>query len=156
MGDLGDRNRMPFQVLVVPYRRIASRTQYATFLRADSRVWQFIAGGGSRGENRLQAARREAEEEAGIPRGAEYLELQSVASIPAHHFRARRYWPPDLSVIPEYCFAVNVGSLRIRLSPEHSQVEWLSFMDCMERLHWRSNRAALGELRERLGGTLTG
>ena len=147
---------MPFQVLVIPYRRIASGVQYAAFLRADSRVWQFIAGGGSRGENRLQAARREAEEEAGILQRTGYLELQSVASIPAHHFRARRYWPPDLSEIPEYCFAVSVDSLRIRLSPEHSQVEWLRLGECMERLHWQSNRAALGELHERLGETLTG
>ena len=147
---------MPFQVLVIPYRRIASSIQYAAFLRADCSVWQFIAGGGSRGESRLQAARREAEEEAGIPQDAEYLELQSVASIPSHHFRARRYWPPDLSEIPEYCFAVNADGLRIRLSPEHSQVEWLSVHGCTERLHWQSNRAALGELHERLGGTLTG
>ena len=156
MGDLGDRNRMPFQVLVIPYRRIASGIRYAAFLRADSSVWQFIAGGGSRGESRLQAARREAEEEAGIPQGAEYLGLQSVASIPAHHFRARRYWPRDLSEVPEYCFAVNVDSLRIRLSPEHSRADWLRFGECMERLHWQSNRVALCELHERLGGTLTG
>lgn len=147
---------MPFQVLVIPYRRIAAHIQYAVFLRADSSVWQFIAGGGSRGESRLQAARREAEEEAGIPQDAEYLELQSVASIPAHHFRARRYWPPGLSEIPEYCFAVNAEGLRIRLSPEHSRVDWLRFGECMERLHWQSNRVALGELHERLGGALTG
>ena len=71
--DLGDRDRMPFQVLVIPYRQIATRIQYAAFLRADASVWQFIAGGGSRGESRLQAAQREAEEEAGIPQSAEYL-----------------------------------------------------------------------------------
>ena len=147
---------MPFQVLVIPYRRIATRIEYAVFLRADSSVWQFIAGGGSRGESKHQAARREAEEEAGIPQDTEYLELQTVASVPAHHFRARRYWPPNLTEIPEYCFAVNAGGRRIRLSPEHSRVEWLSFVDCTERLYWQSNRAALCELHERLGGTLTG
>jgi len=148
---------MPFQVLVIPFRHTAvTGIQYAAFLRADSGVWQFIAGGGSSGESRLEAARREAEEEAGIPQGAEYLELHSVASIPAHHFRARRYWPQDLSEIPEYCYAVNADGMRIRLSPEHSQVEWLRFGECMARLHWQSNRVALCELHERLGGTLTG
>ena len=144
---------MPFQVLVIPYRRIASGIRYAAFRRADSGVWQFIAGGGIRGESRLQAARREADEEAGVPQGADFLELQSVASIPAHHFRARRYWPPGISEIPEYCFAVSVDSLRIRLSPEHSQVEWLRFGECMERLNWQSNRVALCELHERPGET---
>ena len=151
MGESSDRDRMPFQVLVIPYRHIATHIQYAAFLRADASVWQFIAGGGSRGESRLQAAQREAEEEAGIPQSAEYLELQSVSSVPAHNFRAQRYWPPDLDVIPEYCFAVDAGSLRIRLSPEHSRVDWLSFADCTERLHWQSNRVALWELHERLG-----
>ena len=151
MGDLGDRDRMPFQVLVIPYRRIATRIRYAALLSTDTSVWQFIAGGGSRGEDKDQAARREAHEEAGIAHSAEYLELRSVASVPAHSFCARRYWPPDLSEIPEYCFAVNAGGLRIRLSPEHSRVEWLSFPDCAKRLQWESNRAALRELHKRLG-----
>ena len=154
MGDHGDRDRMPFQVLVIPYRRVAARIRYAAFLRTDAGVWQFIAGGVSRGKRKLQAAQREAREEAGIPPRADFVELQSVASVPAHNFRARRYWPPDLSAIPEYCFAVNAGGLRIRLSPEHSQVEWLTFVDCMARLHWESNRTALRELHERLGRTL--
>ena len=69
MGDLGDRDRMPFQVLVIPYRRIATRIRYAAFLRTDTSVWQFIAAGGSRGEDKDQAARREAHEEAGMLRG---------------------------------------------------------------------------------------
>ena len=152
MGDHGDRDRMPFQVLVIPYRRVAERIRYAAFRRTDAGVWQFIAGGGSRGESKFQAAQREALEEAGIPPRVEYVELRSVASVPAHNFRARRYWPPDLSEIPEYCFAVNAGGTRIRLSPEHSQVEWLTLVHCMERLQWESNRAALRELHKRLGG----
>ena len=154
MGDQGDRDRMPFQVLVIPNRRVATRIRYAAFLRTDAGVWQFIAGGGSRGESKLQAVQREAREEAGIPPRTDFVELQSVASAPAHNFRARRYWPPDLSEIPESCFAVNAGGLRIRLSPEHSQVEWLAFVDCMERLYWESNRTALRALNERLGYTL--
>lgn len=42
-----DRDRMPFQVLVIPYRN-ATPIQYAAFLREDANYWQFIAGGGSR------------------------------------------------------------------------------------------------------------
>ena len=144
-----DRDRMPFQVLVIPYRN-ATPIQYAAFLREDSNYWQFIAGGGSRGEDRVQAASREAEEEAGIPPSAKFLELQTVASIPTCHFRARLYWPEDLYVIPEYCFAVDASGIEFGLSREHARVEWLSFADCHERLHWQSNQVALWELNERL------
>ena len=146
-GDLDDRNRMPFQVLVIPYRD-TTRIQYAAFFRDDASYWQFIAGGGSRGENTIQAARREAEEEAGIPRSAKIVELQTVSSVSVRHFRARHYWPQALYVIPE--FAVNAGGLRIRLSHEHTRVEWLSFDECSERLYWQSNQVALWELNERL------
>ena len=149
--DLGDRDRMPFQVLVIPYRHIATRFQYAVFLREDAGCWQFIAGGGSRGESKLQAARREAEEEAGIPQSAKFIELQTVSSIPVHNFRARRYWPTDLYVVPEYCFAVNAAGRTIGLAREHTRVDWLSFAECSERLHWQSNQVALWELNERLG-----
>ena len=144
-----DRDRMPFQVLVIPYRN-ATPIQYAAFLREDSNYWQFIAGGGSRGEDKIQAASREAEEEARIPPSARFLELQTVASIPTCHFRARLYWPEDLYVIPEYCFAVDASGMEFGLSREHTRVEWLSFADCHERLHWQSNQVALWELNERL------
>ena len=141
---------MPFQVLVIPYRHTAAHIEFAAFLRADHGVWQFVAGGGGRGEGKLHAAQREAEEEAGIPRSAAYVELHTVSSIPVDNFRARRYWPPELQMIPEYCFAVNAGDMPIRLSPEHSRVEWLSFEDCAKRLRWQSNRTALSELNDRL------
>ena len=147
--DHGNRNRMPFQVLVIPYRD-ATPIQYAAFFREDSNYWQFIAGGGSKGEDKIQAARREAAEEAGIPQSAMFLELQTVASVPTHCFRSRIYWPQDLYVIPEYCFAVNMNELTIVLSHEHTRVDWLSFGECHERLHWQSNQVALWELNERL------
>ncbi len=147
--DHSNRNRMPFQVLIIPYRN-TTPIQYAAFLREDSNYWQFIAGGGNKGEDKIQAAHREAEEEAGIPQSAKFLELQTVASVPTHCFGARVYWPQDLYVIPEYCFAVNMNGWTIVLSHEHSRVDWLSFGECHERLHWQSNQVALWELNERL------
>ena len=147
--DRSDRNRMPFQVLIIPYRN-TTPLQYAAFFREDSNYWQFIAGGSSKGEDNIQAAHREAEEEAGIPQGVTFLELQTVTSVPTRCFRARIYWPQDLYVIPEYCFAVNTNGLTIMLSHEHTRVEWLSFEECHERLYWQSNQVARWELNERL------
>ncbi len=147
--DLTDRYRAPFQVLIIPYRD-ATPIQYATFLRESANYWQFIAGGGSKGEDEAQAARREGEEEAGIPQNAGYVRLQTVTSIPACYFGARLYWPQDLYVIPEYCFAVDASGMKFTLSHEHTRFEWLSLAECYERLRWQSNQVALWELNERL------
>jgi dihydroneopterin triphosphate diphosphatase len=61
--------RAPFNVLVIPYRRVAGAIcEYAVFRRAGSLTRQFIAGGGENDEKPMVAARREALEEAGIAR----------------------------------------------------------------------------------------
>src|SRR5437868_2175553 len=60
--------RAPFQVLVILFRRTASRdVEYAVFRRSDDGAWQGIAGGGEDDETALEAARRETFEEGGIP-----------------------------------------------------------------------------------------
>ncbi|HEY2253948.1 MAG TPA: NUDIX domain-containing protein, partial [Planctomycetaceae bacterium] len=71
--------RAPFQVLVIPFRRIDGGSfVYALFRRqqATGGYWQWIAGGGEDDESPLEAARREALEEAGIKKGR-YLPLDS-------------------------------------------------------------------------------
>jgi dATP pyrophosphohydrolase len=143
--------RQPFQVLVLPFRESAPHAfEFAVFRRADSGSWQFIAGGGERAESPHAAASREAEEEAGIPGDARLYRLQACASIPVAGFSARREWPADLFVIPEHAFAVEASRFELRLSSEHTQLEWLSYESCQQRLTWDSNRTALWELRERL------
>ncbi len=58
--------RAPFQILVLPYRKIAEAFEFAVFSRSDYACWQGIAGGGEEGETPMEAAQREAREEAGI------------------------------------------------------------------------------------------
>ena len=55
--------RKPIQVLVIPFR-IGPEPEFAVFHRSDEEMWQFIAGGVEDQEDAMQAARREAEEEA--------------------------------------------------------------------------------------------
>ena len=38
----------------------------------------------------------------------------------------------------------------VKLSDEHTSFEWVELEEASERLRWASNRAALGELHERL------
>jgi len=38
--------RAPFQVLVIPYRSMASALEFAVLKRSGANDWQFVAGGG--------------------------------------------------------------------------------------------------------------
>jgi dATP pyrophosphohydrolase len=140
-------SRVPFQVLVIPWRRRAA-IEVAVFRRADYDVWQFVSGGGEAGETPLEAATREGFEEAQIPRDAPYLALDSVASIPACWFSAWAEWPAHVLVIPEHAFAVEVEDV-VR-SAEHTDVRWCSVDAAMPLLKFDSNRHAMWELSERI------
>lgn len=118
--------------------------------RADSNLWQFVSGGGEGDETPLEAASREAYEEAGIDLGYSLQPLDSLASIPRAAFADIAHWPKSLYVIPEYAFAVNIGDKQLGLSCEHVQVRWCNYANAHSLLHWDSNRTALWELNERL------
>ena len=143
--------RQPLQVIVIPFRESGNAGyQFAVFHRADDSMWQFIAGGAEDDETAEETARREAAEEAGIPRGARFFRLDSRASVPKTAFSPTEHWPKDLFVVPEYSFAVDVSGQELDLSHEHDKVRWLSFKEAMRLLTWESNRIALWELNERL------
>ena len=142
--------RSPFNVLVIPYRLVDGVREFAVFHRADSDMWQFIAGGGEDAEDPSRAAQREAEEEAGITvAGSLWTHLDSVASVPRTAF-PNAPWADSVYVIPQHSFAVDVSAIELRLSVEHDGFEWLIYEDAVERLTWDSNRVALWELCERL------
>jgi dATP pyrophosphohydrolase len=143
--------RAPFQVLVLPWRFVApGDIRYAVFRRRDEgSAWQGIAGGGEDDETPLEAARREAWEEAGIAPGSAFLPLDSLATVPVVHFPAF-HDRDDLFVIPEHSFGVAVTSADLRLSNEHTEAAWLPYAEAHARLRWDSNRNALWELDQRL------
>jgi dATP pyrophosphohydrolase len=143
--------RAPFQVLVLPYRRGRNGLRYA-ILRRDADTggyWQFIAGGGHVGESRSQAARREAFEEARVSPRARLIRLDTRVTMPVEHVCGFR-WGPDVLVIPEFCFGVQIVDAEIRLSHEHTEFKWASYQSAMRQLRWDSNRTALWELDLRL------
>jgi dihydroneopterin triphosphate diphosphatase len=142
--------RAPFQVLILPFRKIDDSFQFALFCRADDKCWQAVAGGGEAGETPLEAARREAFEEAGISPGAEFIALDSVCSIPVIHFRESEAWGKDVFVIPEHSFGVNCTKQKIILSNEHIRMLWLPYSEALEKFTYDSNRTALWELNQKL------
>ncbi|MDE2890357.1 MAG: NUDIX domain-containing protein [Gemmatimonadota bacterium] len=144
-------SRQPLQVIVIPFKESESvGYQFAVFHRADNSMWQFIAGGAEDDETAEQTARREAEEEAGIPKGARFFRLDSRASVPRTAFSPTKHWSRDIFVVPEYSFAVDVSGQELDLSDEHDQVSWLPFKEATRLLTFESNRIALWELNERL------
>lgn len=143
--------RAAFQVLVFPYRLDgADGVAYALFRRADGGYWQGVAGGGEDGESPLDAAGREAAEEAGIARDAEFVALDSVATIPVVNVAGDFRWGPDVLVIPEHAFGVRCDHPGLTVSEEHTGYGWFAYEDAMKELRWDSNRNALWELNHRL------
>jgi dATP pyrophosphohydrolase len=143
--------RAAFQVLVFPYRgEPAGDLVYALFRRADASYWQGIAGGGEEQETPLEAARREAAEEAGIPGSAEFVALDSVATIPVVNVTGEFSWGPEVLVIPEHAFGARCEGAELVLSHEHTEYRWFGFDDAVDALRWDSNRNALWELNHRL------
>ena len=143
--------RAQFQVLIIPYRMASNgKPEYAVTKRADIDAWQFLSGGGEDHETPIQAAKREANEEGGIPRHLEFLQLDSVASIPVHNFSAHKEWSEDIYVIPEYSFCVDAGVRDLSLSHEHTETRWLPYEEAERLLTWDSNRTALWEVNQRV------
>ena len=145
-------SRAPYNVLVLPYRMTSSVRQYCIFLRRNMGVWQFIAGGGEDAELPLDAARREAFEEASIPQDNDYFELVSSTHVPAFYFskEARAAWGEDVYVIPVHCFATNATGAEITISHEHAEFRWVDYEQAAELLHFDIDKTALWELESRL------
>lgn len=142
--------RAPYQVLVIPYRRRAGGLEYAVLKRKDSGSWQFVAGGGEADEQPIEAAHREVREEIGLKAQSALLALDSTTSIPKSRFHTASAWGDDVFIIPEHSFALDVGSSKLSLSKEHTELRWVPYVEARALLKWDSNRTALWELRERL------
>ena len=138
-----------YQILVFPFRESDSGDfEYAIFKRIRSGMWQAISGGGKDGESFIEAAKRECNEEAGIPESARYYRLETVNSVPIHYFSEPT--PEGKYVIDENCFAVDCRGIELTLSDEHSEFGWVDYNTAQKLLHWDSNKTALWELNQRL------
>jgi dATP pyrophosphohydrolase len=130
----------------------AGEIEYALLKRSDEGYWQAIAGGGEDEETPLEAARREANEEAGIPQTAEFLQLDTVEPVPVTEFSDSHLWGDNTYVIPQYCFGVSAQQVEIALSREHTDYAWLAYAAAYELVRYDGNRTALWELDKRLKG----
>jgi dATP pyrophosphohydrolase len=124
--------------------------EYAILKRADLGWWQFVSGGGEENEAPLRAAERETSEELGIEAGGRLRRLDTVSSVPKSAFDSSEIWGDSIYVLPEYCFAIDVGEDNVAISEEHTDIRWVDYGEAAERLEWDGNRTALWELGQRL------
>lgn len=145
--------RAPFNVLVYPYRKTENgEIEYALLKRADQGFWQGVAGGGEDQEKPLEAAMRETFEETGIPSTSEFLQLDTLDSVPVTEYRDSYLWGEEVYVIPQYCFGVAAQDAQIIISSEHTQFKWLTYKKAHKLIKYDGNRTALWELEKRLKG----
>jgi dATP pyrophosphohydrolase len=135
----------PFCVLVIPYAPDAFvDVAYAVFRgRAGRGCWHPVTGRGARDETPLQAARRHALQQAGIPGDADYVVLDSRATIPVESCAGA-------CGLPEYAFAVRVEPAELRVPGEQEHC-WVSYEVAEGLVRRESERDALWELRRRFG-----
>lgn len=136
-----------YQILSIPYRIVDGIPLFGIFRRADSNIWQFIAGGGENGETPIEAAKRETIEEIGIePKNIE--KITCVAYVPAEVIaeNKRQYWDKNTYVIPEYSFAFECDS-EPTLSNEHTKYKWVTYDEGRKLLKWDSNKVAMYEIK---------
>lgn len=142
--------RQPYETLIFPYKKEKNEIKYTIFLRDDMRVWQGICGGGEEGETILETAKRESFEEAGIKYDSNYIQLDTMTTMPVVAITGKFSWGEDVFVVKEYCFGVDVNGQEIVLNDEHSEYKWLSYEEAKKLLKWDSDKTALWELNERL------
>ena len=142
----------PHQILVFPYKKDANGNYlYGVFCRVGKKErWQGIAGGVEEKETWIKAAQREAFEEAGISFNAPIIALKSTCTIPVVQVTKKFLWQENVYLIEEHCFGIDATRETIKLSDEHTKMEWLPYEEACNRLTWDSNKNALWELNWKL------
>ncbi len=144
--------RAPFNVLVLPYCVTKdNKLLFCVFKRADSSIWQFVAGGGENEEDFLTASKRECKEEANISLDSKYTKLESMCYVTVDNFseRDRSQWGQRY-VIAVYCFAVECKIEDIKISHEHTEFRWCEYNEARELLHFDLDKTAIFELNAKL------
>mgnify|MGYP003298402027 FL=1 len=146
--------REPYQILSIPYRVVDGKPLFCIFRRADSKYWQFIAGGGENGETPTQAAIRETIEEIGVD-PINIKQLTCIACVPAEVIdeSRRQHWDKNTVVISEYSFAFECN-LEPTLSNEHTKYKWVTYDEGRKLLKWDSNKVAMYEIDSIIKGKL--
>ena len=144
--------RLPYQTLTILYKKSNNKILYAIFYRNSHPIWQFISGGGEDNETPFETVIREIKEETLLTIERKRVkQLDSRTTIPVLNITGRYTWGPDVYVIPEYAFSVEIiRDDNIHLSNEHKEYKWVEYDEAMNKLKYDSNKTALWELNEKI------
>ena len=143
--------RAPYQTLTILYKKNNNKILYCIFYRNSHPIWQFISGGGEDNETPLETVIREIKEETSLIVDNRIIkQLDSRTTIPVLNVTGKYTWGPNVYVIPEYIFAIEINNCDIRLSKEHKEYKWVEYDEAIKKLRYDSNKTALWELNERL------
>ena len=126
----------------VVYRGRGAGFEVALISVGDERRWQLPKGLVGRGESPVEAALREVEEETG-------LAPERLYSIRVQPFYLAKMDTVQLAVV--FCaFLGEPGT--VTLGPEHQAHRWVTTDEALETFSWPSERQALREAMQLLGG----
>lgn len=138
------------QVLVVPFVRSGSEIEFAILLREDLKCWHWVGGAVDPGETDDQAALREAMEELGLTVAAPLFRLDTIASISVGQYPAYASAHPEVYVVHERSYAIELSDKIIALSQEHLDYRWVTASEAHGLVAWDSSRTALDEVVRRI------
>ena len=121
-----------FKVLIL--KRTPERSGY----------WQPVCGGVENGEKLIETALREVLEETGIKNIKSIIDLE-------YTFTYKETKKGILMDMQDYCFAVEIeNESNVKLSDEHEEFRWCSYIEAKEYLKWEHNLIALEKLKRRI------
>ena len=119
-----------------------------TLLGKDQKYLNLESIKSGQGQTSLEEAKRELYEETALV-NMNWLQLDSMCTLPKTIFNDHICLPKHLYVVPEYAFSVEVQG-DLSLSSEHSEYHRCDAFEAQKLLKYDSNRIALWELFERL------
>lgn len=109
-----------------------------------SGYWQPVCGGVENGEELIEAALREVSEETGIKNIKSIVDLE-------YTFTYKETKKGILMDMQDFCFAAEIKNVPdVKLSDEHEEFKWCSYIEAKEYLKWEHNLIALEKLTENI------
>lgn len=109
-----------------------------------SGYWQPVSGGVEKGEELIETVLREVSEETGIENIKSIVDLE-------YTFTYKETKNGVLMDMQDFCFAVEIENLfAVKLSDEHEEYKWCSYIEAKEYLKWEHNLIALKKLMKKL------